>query len=111
MYIEMFPGNSNVFELPLVKNQTTGAADTGATVTLTMTDLEGAEIAGETWPVTVPHVSAGKYQVVLSAELAIVAGEKYMAQALVTLAGGEKGRRTIEVRVRELGLLESQACQ
>lgn len=90
-YMDLFIGSHNVIEIPELTNSITGLADTGATVSVTLLDSDGAEVDGETWPKSMLHVSAGLYRATLSSALEVVAGESYTASLSLEGSGGEVG--------------------
>ena len=50
---------------------------TDATVTVTVVDSDLVEVVGETWPLSMPHVSAGLYQANLVSTLELTANDGY----------------------------------
>ena len=56
----------------------------GATVTLTMVDIEGTEISGVTWPVAVPAVASGTYAVVLPSTLGVTVNQRLKCKVWAT---------------------------
>lgn len=73
--------NDNVVELDGLRNPVTGAFLNAATVDITITDSAGVEVAGETWPLSIPFVSGsdGIYRVVLDKVIEFIAGQRYTA--------------------------------
>lgn len=57
-------GNDNVIELDELKNEVAGTFLNAATVTVTVVDSGGTQVAGQTWPLTMNYVSGsdGKYR-------------------------------------------------
>jgi hypothetical protein len=100
---ELYVNNSNVVEWQSLTNSVTSTADTGASVTLTITDNAGAEITGETWPVTLSHVAAGTYRYTLADDIAITAGSRYTMTFNATGSGGEKGERIVVAVAERIG--------
>ena len=80
--------STNVLELPLLADGKTGVAVTGATVVATLLDAAGAQVAGQTWPVTLDEDAdtAGRYSAVLEPNLTVVAGDRL--SAVVTATAG-----------------------
>lgn len=102
-YKVLYIGNSTVLELRDLKNSVTDTADTGATVTVTLVDDQGAQVSGQSWPLLMPHVSAGTYRGIMSSSLALVEGAEYVGQIDATGSGGEIGHFEVPFRavVRE----------
>lgn len=65
-----------------------------ATVTVTLLDMAGSEVSGETWPVSLSYVSGsdGKYRGTLTDTLSLSANKRYTAK--VTADGGAGKKRT-----------------
>jgi len=95
--MNLYLDNSNVVELRDLTNSVTGLADEGASVSLTITDQSGTAVTGETWPVSMAHVSNGLYRATLSESLSIVSGRKYFAVVSATGSGGQVGKWTCPV--------------
>lgn len=101
----LYLDNSNVIELRDLTNSVTGAADTGASVQVTITDASGIELSGETWPVLMAHAFAGTYRATLSSSINLVAGRYYRAVVEATGSGSEVGKWTCNV------VAASRACE
>ena len=87
---DVYVDNDNLFTLPGVTNNVTGAVLTTGTVTMRIVDSASSEVAGISWPVTMPNInSAGDYQVTIDKALAIVAERRYRVQ--MTLDDGSGG--------------------
>ena len=73
--------NDNVVELNGLRNPVTGEFLNAATVDITITDPDGVEVTGETWPLTIPYVAAsnGIYRVILDKVIDFIAGVRYTA--------------------------------
>lgn len=96
----IYIGNTNVIELRGLTNSVTGVLDTGASVTVTLVDLLGANVAGETWPVTATGGAGGVYTATLSEGIEVLSGRKYTAQVTAVGSGGSTGLWNCEVRAR-----------
>lgn len=83
IYIE----NDNLLQLNGLKNEATGAYVNDAVVTGRLKDETGADVSGQSWPVTLQYVAAsnGNYRVTLEETLSLVVGKKYVAE--VTAVG------------------------
>lgn len=69
--------NDNVLEITGLTNAITGLPIDTADVFATVTDLDGVEISGVTWPVAIPNVASGKYQGTLPDTMSIQANRRY----------------------------------
>jgi len=60
----IYIGNDNVFRTRGIKNSLTNEFINDATVELTLNDLDGNEISGQTWPLTLTYIAGtnGEYQ-------------------------------------------------
>ena len=94
--------NDNLVELDGLTNEATGAYINDATVTVTLTDTAGTQIAGETWPLTMGYVSGsnGKYRATLEDTLTVTLGQMLVA-TVNTLGDGLTGRWVSRPRVVE----------
>lgn len=84
----VYVANDNVLELTGLKNAVADDYIDDATVTVTLVDSAGNEVAGETWPLIMGYVAAsdGDYRVTLPYGLDLSAGRSYTAQ--ITADGG-----------------------
>jgi hypothetical protein len=84
----------NLIELDGLQDQSTSAYINDATVTVTLLDSSGSEVAGETWPLTMGYVAAsnGKYRATLADTLSLSPNKRY--QAKVVADGGSGKKRT-----------------
>ena len=87
----LFVDNSGVAELRNLRDSITGVLDDSASVALTIFDADGAEVAGETWPVSMTSTGAGLYRRLLPASLVLSAKAKYTALAVATSSTGAIG--------------------
>ena len=102
--MNLYLDNSNVIELRSLTNSATAAVDTGATVTVTLTDAQGNEVSGQAWPASMAHVADGTYRATLEDDIAIVAGQIYKAVVSATGSGGQTGKWSCPV------IAETRAC-
>lgn len=93
--LSLYDNNSNVVEWQSLTNSVTSAPDTGATVAVTIMDSDGVEVAGETWPKALSHVSAGTYRAILSEDIAIIPGQRYTLVFTAAGSGGAAGERVV----------------
>jgi hypothetical protein len=95
--MNLYLDNSNVIELRSLTNSVTDAVDTGATVTVTVKDASGNEIAGQVWPAAMSHVSAGLYRATLEDDISITPDRRYTVLVEATGSGGEIGAWSCQV--------------
>jgi len=103
VYLSIFADNTSRIELRGLRVNT--AVDTfewinDATVTATITDSAGAEVVGETWPLTLNYESGsdGNYSAVLDDELSI-ADRDNLTAVLTATSGSSVGKWTCPVQV------------
>lgn len=67
MSLTLYISNDNVLTLVGLQNSVSAAYLNAATVTVTLVDSEGTDIAGETWPVSMAYVASsdGNYRATL----------------------------------------------
>lgn len=78
--------------------------DSGATVTVTLTDPGGVALAGETWPLALSYVlgSAGNFFTVLRHEIAFPApGSTVLARLVVDNGQDQHGEMTGKLTVQD----------
>jgi hypothetical protein len=88
----LYIDNTGVVELQGLTNTLTGEADTTATVTCTVKDLQGSAVTGRSWPATMAHVSAGTYRTTLDDGIGIVEHRPYTIEINATGSGGGVGK-------------------
>jgi len=90
----IYEGNDMVLELRGLQGEVSGDYIDTATVTVTLTDSAGAEVAGETWPLAMPYVtgSNGKYRATLADTLTLTVGQKYTATISADAGAGLKAK-------------------
>ena len=78
--LTLYAGNSNVIEVQGLQNSVDSTYQNAATVRVTLTDLNGTQLTGETWPKTLAYVSAsnGSYRATLSHEVDMEIGQRYL---------------------------------
>jgi hypothetical protein len=79
---EIFVGNDTVLEVQGLRSDVTGEPANAATLTVTLLDKSGAEVAGQVWPKPMSFVegSRGLYRALLPAALPLVADARYTAR-------------------------------
>lgn len=58
----LYLNSDNTVEVRNLKNNVTDTIITTATVTVTVVDSDGVDIAGVTWPISLPHIADGLYR-------------------------------------------------
>lgn len=86
--IVLYVGNTNILEVTLT-DALTDAAINSATVTVTLTDIAGNALAGDTWPKTLAYVSAseGLYRGYVASTVELSEGTHYLYEATATKDG------------------------
>ncbi len=93
--------NNNVIELQDLTNSVTEVVDTGATVTVTLQDSSGVEVAGQSWPAAMAHDTGGTYRVTLDDDLTLIEGRTYKAIVHAVGTGSEIGHWVCDVLARK----------
>lgn len=68
-------------------DELTDTVITDATVTAQLEDAAGATVSGETWPITLAHVSGGVYRGGASYNVAVEVGVDYVVEIIADKAG------------------------
>lgn len=99
----LYVSNDHVLEVSGLKNELTGAALNGATVTATLVDDTGADVGGDDWPKTMNYVasSAGVYRCSLSYAMTLTAGSRYEARITADAGNGLRAYWTMECVARD----------
>lgn len=81
----VYVANTNVIELAGLKDAVEGEFVNDATVTVTVKDGDGEEVAGQTWPATMGFVtdSDGLYRGIIEDDVELTAGTTYYAHVEV----------------------------
>ena len=91
MSLTMYVGpNDNLLTAVGLQNEVSGAYLNSATVTVTLVDADGTEVAGETWPLTMDYVAAsdGNYRATLTDTLSALLSSGVDLVAQITANGG-----------------------
>lgn len=98
----VYTGNDTVLEVKGLKNEVTGAFLNSATVTATLVDDDGNQVAGETWPKTLEYVSGsdGIYRATLPYTMSLAAGGRYEANISVNAGAGLRAAWSLPVVAR-----------
>lgn len=96
-------GNDTIFEVDRLKDELTGSFKNAATVTVTLVDADGAQVAGDTWPKTLDYVtgSSGVYRATLPYTLDLEENARYDAQVSVNAGAGLRAAWTVECVARK----------
>lgn len=95
----IFVGNDMALQLDDVRDQD-GAVRSDAVVVATLTDQAGAEITGQTWPLTLAFVpdTGNNYRGILSKDLNITPRDKLVG-IVTAVVGGRTGEWTQDITV------------
>lgn len=101
MTTRLFVGNDNVIELDALKDVIADTFINTASVTVTLTDANGDEIVGETWPLAMSYVggSQGTYRATLPDTLTLTSGTTATAVVDVNGGPGLQGQWTVRLSV------------
>lgn len=75
----VYVSNTNLLRLNDLTKESDGSAITGASVTVTVKDAAGVNLAGMAWPQAMAEVGGGDYELALPVALAWIAGAEYVA--------------------------------
>ena len=84
----IYLSNTNLLQLKDLKKESTGDLLAGASVTVTVTDLAGVQLAGMAWPQAMQDVGSGDYELVLPNILSWVDATEYIAVINATTTAG-----------------------
>lgn len=101
----LYRSNDQILELRGLKNELTGAALNAATVTVTLVNSAGAQVAGDTWPKTMAYVtgSSGTYRCTLVYGLTLAEDGRYTAQITANAGNGLRAYWELECVARNRG--------
>lgn len=91
----------DALDAPLT-DELSGLVISDATVTAQLEDLAGTTVSGQTWPLTLAHVSGGVYRAGVAFGVAAQAGVDYVVKIVAEKAGNRATWRvpvTAQVRV------------
>ena len=90
--MNLYLDNSNVVELRGLKDLAIGDSIEDATVrVMAITDAGGNTVAGQVFPVSMPHAGSSTYRATLNHDIAIVRGRAYYALVHAVTPGGVVG--------------------
>jgi hypothetical protein len=80
----LYLGNNSIVDVTGLRNENTGEYVNNADMTMTLLDKTGTAVGGANWPVTFLYLadSNGVYRATLPHTLALVEGERYVAQVV-----------------------------
>jgi hypothetical protein len=90
--------NDSVIEVFDLKNELTGVFLNAATVTVTLKDSVGVNVAGDSWPKTLTYEagSNGIYRATLLYSLGLTAGSRYTATVTADAGAGLRAEWNLE---------------
>lgn len=97
--------NDTLLEVSGLSDEATDAYINNATITAVVKDKDGAQVAGQSWPLTLAYVAAsdGDYRGVLEDTLAVEIGDSLMAEVTIDGGSGRKAFWRMPVKVRQRG--------
>ncbi len=100
----LYRNNDHLIRLTGLQDSITDAYVNDATVTVTIKDLDGNEVAGISWPVTMDYeaTSDGDYRATLDKAIVLAIGKRYTAE--ITVASGTRDaffELPIQAQIRE----------
>jgi hypothetical protein len=84
----VYVSNTNLLRLRSLTKETDGSLIVGASVTVTITDAAGAQLAGMAWPQVMADGGGGNYELSLPAALTWIAEAEYTATIDATSPSG-----------------------
>lgn len=98
----IFEGNDTYLTVSSLTDTADDSIVTTATVTATLfEDDKTTEVPGPTWPLTLSHIAAGLYRVVLPDTTGFRRGHDYHARILANDGAGRLGSWLVPARVQE----------
>ena len=95
----LYFGNDMILEVRGLQNEVTGAYLNSATVTVTLIDKVGAQVAGASWPMSMAYVAAsdGVYRATLPYSLSVTRNARYTAIVDINAGTGQRARFDVPV--------------
>lgn len=99
MSTTVYIDNSNVILLSGLHSEIDDAFVSDATVTVTIKDADGANVAGTTWPKTMSYVSAsdGNYRAILPDTIVLMEFADYTAEITASAGADRVGRWSVAI--------------
>ena len=97
--------NDNLIELTGLKDEATDTFVNDATVTAVMKSAAGAQIAGQSWPLTLSYIgsSDGVYRGILDAAAEVAIGDSVTIEITIAASAGRDAFFAITAKVRQRG--------
>ena len=97
--------NDMLLELTGLADESTGAYINNATIEATVKDAAGANVSGQTWPLTLSYVTSsnGVYRGVLDAALVVAVGDRITVEVDIDGGSGREAFFQIPATVRQRG--------
>lgn len=101
----IYKDNTSTVELRGLSNSVDGQWVNDAIVTMTLKDLSGNLVGGQTWPITLSYIanSRGRYTGSFSHLAEVVPGTTYEATISAILQSGSEARWTEPILAKERG--------
>ena len=96
----LWVNNDNTIELNSLRNTAFNELDDNASVELTIADLDGTPVVGETWPKILQNVSPGRYTTTVGISVLIEEETDYLADIVVTGSRGEYANWRLTCRAK-----------
>lgn len=98
-----FYQNDNIIEVDKLYDNVADDYVNNATVNVTVKDLDGAEVSGQSWPTQLAYVadSDGKYQATISDSVAFTRDTEYVAELSADGGAGKLAAWSFRFQVRE----------
>lgn len=96
--------NDMICEVSGLKNAVDGADIDSATVNVTISDLDGNNVGGVTWPIVAPNVGTGLYRATLPDTMSLTHNRRYRVTINADAGPGLAGnwRRSAKALNREV---------
>lgn len=99
----IYEDNDNVIEVSELKDQVADTFLNNQIVEVTIKDLDGTELSGQTWPISLSYVSGsnGKYRATLPDTLAFDSDKEYVAEVDVQAGAGKSAKFILDLVIRD----------
>lgn len=100
--------NDTLLKITGLKNPINNEFINDATVTAVVKDKFGAEVGGQSWPMTLSYVTSsnGDYQGVIEADIAVNIGDRITIEVTATATGDLEAFFKMPTQVRQRGKVE-----
>ena len=96
----LWVNNDNTIEVNSLRNTLTNVTDNSASVELTIADLEGTPVSGQTWPLILQNIAPGRYVTTVGVSVVIEEEQDYLAVIVVTGSAGEYANWRLTCRAK-----------